>query len=63
MRVAAMTSGDYCLTGNAPKTRAIAMMITLNVLCMLQMVFQQNQHITKLDYEEVGPIVVHRKCC
>jgi len=29
----------------------------------LQMVFQQNQHITKLDYEEAGPMVVHKKCC
>lgn len=28
-----------------------------------KMVFQQNQHITKLDYEEAGPMVVHKKCC
>ena len=28
----------------------------------LQMVFQQNQHITKLDYDEAGPTVVHKKC-
>ena len=30
---------------------------------VLQLVFQQNQHITKLDYEESGPTVVHKKCC
>lgn len=30
---------------------------------LLQLVFQQNQHITKLDYEEAGPTVVHKKCC
>ncbi|KAL3132514.1 hypothetical protein ABBQ32_009057 [Trebouxia sp. C0010 RCD-2024] len=28
-----------------------------------KLVFQQNQHITKLDYEEAGPTVVHKKCC
>lgn len=31
-------------------------------LCAMQMVFQQNQHITKLDYDEAGPTVVHKKC-
>lgn len=30
---------------------------------VMQLVFQQNQHITKLDYEEAGPTVVHKKCC
>ena len=32
-------------------------------VAVLQLVFQQNQHITKLDYEEAGPTVVHKKCC
>ena len=27
-----------------------------------KVVFQQNQHITKGDYDERGPFVVHRKC-
>jgi actin-related protein len=27
-----------------------------------KVVFAQNHHITKNDYDEVGPSVVHRKC-
>ncbi|XP_018480178.2 actin-related protein 7-like [Raphanus sativus] len=27
-----------------------------------KVVFPQNQHVTKADYDETGPSVVHRKC-
>ena len=30
---------------------------------LLQFVFQQNQHVTKFDYDEVGPTIIHKKCC
>ena len=30
---------------------------------LLQFVFQQNQQVTKFDYDEVGPTVIHKKCC
>lgn len=29
---------------------------------LAKVVFPQNQHITKADYDEVGPSIVHRKC-
>ena len=29
---------------------------------LAKVVFPQNQHITKADYDETGPSVVHRKC-
>ncbi|GAB4861452.1 Actin- protein 7 [Ancistrocladus abbreviatus] len=29
---------------------------------LAKVVFPQNQHITKADYDENGPVVVHRKC-
>ena len=28
-----------------------------------KVVFQQGHAIGKFDYDEVGPAVVHRKCC
>lgn len=27
-----------------------------------KVVFPQNQHVTKADYDETGPSIVHRKC-
>ncbi|XP_013602342.1 PREDICTED: actin-related protein 7-like [Brassica oleracea var. oleracea] len=29
---------------------------------LAKVVFPQNQHVTKADYDETGPLVVHRKC-
>lgn len=29
---------------------------------LAKVVFPQNQHMTKADYDETGPSVVHRKC-
>lgn len=29
---------------------------------LAKVVFPQNQHITKAEYDESGPAVVHRKC-
>ena len=29
---------------------------------LAKVVFPQNQHVTKADYDETGPSVVHRKC-
>lgn len=29
---------------------------------LAKVVFPQNQHITKADYDESGPAIVHRKC-
>lgn len=29
---------------------------------LARVVFQQNQHVTKFDYDESGPTVVHKKC-
>lgn len=29
---------------------------------LAKVVFPQNQHVTKADYDENGPSVVHRKC-
>ena len=29
---------------------------------LAKVVFPQNQHITKGDYDETGPSIVHRKC-
>lgn len=29
---------------------------------LARVVFQQNQHVTKFDYDESGPAVVHKKC-
>lgn len=29
---------------------------------LAKVVFPQNQHITKADYDENGPSIVHRKC-
>jgi len=29
---------------------------------LAKVVFPQNQHITKADYDETGPSIVHRKC-
>eukprot|EP00976_Prorocentrum_cordatum_P060252 1175820-Prorocentrum_minimum.AAC.2 len=30
--------------------------------CRAQVVFPQNQYVTKYDYDEFGPNVIHRKC-
>lgn len=29
---------------------------------LAKVVFPQNQHVTKADYDETGPSIVHRKC-
>jgi actin-related protein 7 len=29
---------------------------------LAKVVFPQNQHVTKGDYDETGPSIVHRKC-
>ena len=29
---------------------------------LAKVVLPQNQHVTKADYDETGPLVVHRKC-
>jgi len=29
---------------------------------LAKVVFPQNQHITKADYDETGPSIIHRKC-
>ncbi|KAG6533326.1 hypothetical protein ZIOFF_007193 [Zingiber officinale] len=29
---------------------------------LAKVVFPQNQHITKGDYDETGPTIVHKKC-
>ena len=33
----------------------------LNQAWCLQTVFQQNQHVSKFDYDEIGPTAIHRK--
>ncbi|KAL2635429.1 hypothetical protein R1flu_006908 [Riccia fluitans] len=30
---------------------------------LAKVVFPQNQHITKAEYDEIGPTILHRKCC
>lgn len=44
------------------KLPALCIALPLRGCCVMQMVFQQNQHVTKLDYDEAGPAVVHKKC-
>lgn len=29
---------------------------------LAKVVFPQNQHVTKGDYDETGPSIVHKKC-